>query len=364
MSSRITLRSLSVVVLLLSLISGKGAEAQSVACGPPPLPLLGTPTTPGAEICVKLEETPPLVDPAAPVAGPFYFRAPAVPGAPPIPLPVFTFLEYTVDPMAVDYVSGPTGMAVGLAGTVTKAVTGGNGLLITVNAGWGTALPGASGDLTLAGMTASSSPVQVGGASQVQVGGAAGFPIGTTEAEDLSYKGFGRIINVMNFGYGPFADTILGQNVDPEAVAIQMATSFHLNVSGDTITIPSGVGLAPVGGTPPIPGTAAAGGKPHFECYSVDEHYPQEQYRAVRLADQFAEVKTKIGKITRICTPVDKNGEGIPDPKLHLVCYEILNGHDPNRPVETTNQFGRTTMNVRNAQELCVPSTKKLIERE
>lgn len=344
MSSRITLKSLSVVILLLSLISPRGAEAQSVACSGPPL--LGTT---GPEICVSITETNPA---GAPVGAPVNFRAPAGSGAPALAIPGVVVGEYTVV-MGVAYASGPTGMAVGMTGTVTRLIPGNNGLLIIADAGWGTPLPAGSGDLNLVGAST--------GTSKVQVGGAAGFPAGTTPAEDLRYVGFPQIIDEGTNGAGPFSAALLGQPVQAGAVAVQMQTTFHLNVVGDFTTIPSGVGLAPVGSTPPTPDTAAAGGKPHFECYSVDEHYPQKKYRDVKLADQFAKVKKKIGKITRICTPVDKNEEGIPDPKLHLVCYEILKGHDPNRPVETTNQFGRTAMDVRKAQELCVPSTKKLI---
>ena len=347
MLSRMTLKSLFVVILLLSLISPRGAEAQSVACAGPPL--LGTT---GPEICVSITETNPA---GAPVGAPVYFRAPAGPAAPALAIPGVVVGEYTVV-MAVAYVSVPTGMAVGMGGMVTRTSPGNNGLSIIADAGWGTPLPAGSGDLNLVGAST--------GTSKVQVGGAAGFPAGTTPAEDLRYVGFPQIIDEGTNGAGPFSAALLGQPVQAGAVAVHMQTTFHLNVVGDFTGIPSGVGLAPVGGTPPTPDMAAAGGKPHFECYSVDEHYPQEKYRDVKLKDQFAKVKTKIGKITRICTPVDKNEEGVPDPKLHLVCYEILKGHDPNRLVQTSNQFGKTTMDVRKAQELCVPSTKKLIDKK
>lgn len=349
MSSRITLKSLSVVILLLSLISPRGAEAQSIdTCGG--LPYLGTT---GPEICVSITETNPA---GAPVGAPVNFRAPAGAGAPALAIPGIVVGEYTVV-MGVAYVSVPTGMSVGMTGAVTRTSPGNNGLSIVAEAGWGTPLPAGSGDLTLAGAST--------GTSRTEVGGAAGFPAVTTPAQDVQFVGFPQTIVETTFGAGPIAAANLGQPVSRAgAVAVRMHTNFHLNNVGDFTAIPSGVGLAPVGGTPPTPDTAAAGGQPHFECYSVKEHDPQKKYRDVKLADQFAKVKKKIGKITRICTPVDKNEEGIPDPKLHLVCYEILEGHDPNRLVQTSNQFGKTTMNVRKAQELCVPSTKKPIYKE
>ena len=73
---------------------------------------------------------------------------------------------------------------------------------------------------------------------------------------------------------------------------------------------------------------------------------------------------SRLGKITQICTPVGVNGEPVPDPRLHLVCYELLEKHDPRRPVATTNRFGKSKMVVRESQELCVPSTKELLEQK
>jgi hypothetical protein len=105
------------------------------------------------------------------------------------------------------------------------------------------------------------------------------------------------------------------------------------------------------------------GARPHFQCYRVDRPTPESEDRVVKLRDQFGKTEAKLGRITRICTPVDKNGEGIPDEDLHLVCYEITNPQDARRPVSTTNQFGRAKMYVRESEELCVPSGKRELER-
>lgn len=105
------------------------------------------------------------------------------------------------------------------------------------------------------------------------------------------------------------------------------------------------------------------GVRPHFQCYAVERPTPRSAGRTVTLRDQFGAYEAKLGQITQICAPVDKNGEGIPDDELHLVCYEISNPPDLRRPVETTNQFGRARMYVRGAKELCVPSTKRELER-
>ena len=62
-----------------------------------------------------------------------------------------------------------------------------------------------------------------------------------------------------------------------------------------------------------------------------------------------------------LCTPVDKDGEGIVDQENHLMCYDVkkLKG-DPKfekRNVFTNNQFGPDELKVEKQEELCVPST-------
>lgn len=345
MSTRMNMTSLYIFIILLSLINSIDAAAQSI-CDTPPF--LGAS---GPEICISITELSP---DGAVVSGPVNIRGPAVgPGPSMIPIPLQTVGEYSVV-IGVAYISTPTGMAIGMDGVVTRTSAGNNQLSIVAQGGWGTPLSAASGDLNLVGVST--------GTSRVLVGGAAGYPHRTTPAEDIRFVGFPQMITQVTYYGGPFADTILGQSVDAGAVAIQMQTVFHLNTVGDFTDIPGGVGIAPIGGKPPTLDMTANKVKPHFECYSVDVLDPkQKKYRYVELQDQFAKVKKKIGKITRICTPVDKNNEGIPDKKLHLVCYEILKGHDPKKLVQTNNQFGKATMKVMKAQELCVPSTKELI---
>jgi len=345
MSTRMNLTGLPVFVILLSLIISTDAVAQSI-CDTPSF--LGTT---GPEICISITE---LSQDGAVVSGPVNIRGPAVgPGPAMIAIPLQIVGQYSVV-MNIAYISTPTGMAIGMDGVVTRTSAGSNQLSIVAQGGWGTVLSAASGSLNLVGLST--------GTSRVIVGGAAGYPQGRTPAEDIRFVGFSRMITEVTYNGGPFADTILGQSVDAGAVAIHVQTVFHLNNVGDTTDIPSGVGLAPIGGKPPTLDMTANKAKPHFECYSVDVHDPkQKKYRYVELNDQFARVKKKIGKITRICTPVDKNNEGIPDKNLHLVCYEILKGHKPEKLVQTNNQFGKATMKVRKAKELCVPSTKELI---
>ena len=41
------------------------------------------------------------------------------------------------------------------------------------------------------------------------------------------------------------------------------------------------------------------------------------------VADQFGSSSIQILRPLKLCTPVDKNGEGIPNPASHLTCYRI-----------------------------------------
>jgi hypothetical protein len=76
---------------------------------------------------------------------------------------------------------------------------------------------------------------------------------------------------------------------------------------------------------------------------------------------QFGTIDVDLRKPLHLCTPVDKNGEGIIDPATHLMCYKVR-GSPPQFPgsVYTTNQFGSDQFPFFGVRELCVPSTKQL----
>jgi hypothetical protein len=110
----------------------------------------------------------------------------------------------------------------------------------------------------------------------------------------------------------------------------------------------------------------------HFKCYRarVTRGTPRFGEQEVQLNDQFEMKATEVIRPLLLCNPVNKNGEGIPSPANHLVCYKItdLPGQPPFVPVtpNVTDQFviqdlqtsrrtdcGRTRL-------LCVPSSKRL----
>jgi hypothetical protein len=93
-----------------------------------------------------------------------------------------------------------------------------------------------------------------------------------------------------------------------------------------------------------------------FKCYSVQG---ANLGATVNLVDQFESVQgVNVTKPRLLCNPVDKNGEGIPNPLAHLVCYEIKQPHFRQRDVLVSNQFGQAQLKVKAPELLCVPSTK------
>lgn len=104
----------------------------------------------------------------------------------------------------------------------------------------------------------------------------------------------------------------------------------------------------------------------HFACYDADQKSRLPNGLTVNLSDQFTtEEGVKIRKVKEICTPVDKNGEGIINPAFHLVCYDVKSKEKEKADVRVTNQF--TTgepqkLRVKGKMErLCVPSFKEVV---
>jgi choice-of-anchor C domain-containing protein len=109
----------------------------------------------------------------------------------------------------------------------------------------------------------------------------------------------------------------------------------------------------------------------HFLCYKAKPTKDSEKFvpRVVSLADQFdaAARDFDVKKPLSLCTPADKNGEGITDPNTHLKGYQIkLTKTDPPQPpdvkhaVRVTNQFGELLLDTLRPDRLLVPTAKSL----
>jgi len=96
----------------------------------------------------------------------------------------------------------------------------------------------------------------------------------------------------------------------------------------------------------------------HFKCYEAKGQAPRE---TVDLEDEFGkEPKVRVGKPAFFCNPVNKNGEGILNPEVHLTCYEIERKGEK-RDVVVENQFGEQTLTVEEPELLCLPSGKTAV---
>ncbi len=99
----------------------------------------------------------------------------------------------------------------------------------------------------------------------------------------------------------------------------------------------------------------------HFLCYKVKEETKLGDI-FVSLEDQFgSDPDVRVKKAKTICVPVDKNGEGINNPDLHLVCYKVKSELKPKKDVLVTNQFGEQILEVKKPDLLCVPSSKEIL---
>ncbi len=154
-------------------------------------------------------------------------------------------------------------------------------------------------------------------------------------------------------------------------------------VNPDRLMVPSGKSLD--GSIPNDP----AGSINHFKCYRVRTLNGFQEI-PVNIADQFTddinnlidpldadvEIEGKdlvLIRPTRMCTPVDKNGEGIvenpdadqADPRDHLMCYRVKTekGARLNRRIEVTsnNQFRNEDLVLKRELEFCAPATKTVI---
>jgi len=103
----------------------------------------------------------------------------------------------------------------------------------------------------------------------------------------------------------------------------------------------------------------------HFLCYRVkrSRHTDRFERRQVSVDDQFNDEPKlfDVKKPTRLCTPVDKDGEGMKNPYAHLMCYSVKRARDEPRHERikglwVNDQFGSMQVDTRKEEELCVPS--------
>ncbi len=99
----------------------------------------------------------------------------------------------------------------------------------------------------------------------------------------------------------------------------------------------------------------------HFACYKVKGASVQAQ---VSLRDQFVAESSRVANPQLLCNPVEKLTEfddltPIGDRDAHLVCYRITRSSVV-RNVATSNQFGTEQFTTERSSYLCAPSSKQV----
>lgn len=96
----------------------------------------------------------------------------------------------------------------------------------------------------------------------------------------------------------------------------------------------------------------------HYACYRAEGEDHGEMFS---LEDQFGLVTFNVLHPIMFGFPIDKNGEGIIDPEVHLAIYELTPPHLPpaSYAVNTYDQVGPLSLNCTQTAWLAVPSTMK-----
>ncbi len=143
----------------------------------------------------------------------------------------------------------------------------------------------------------------------------------------------------------------------------QFGTLSLTTIKADTLLVPTNRDFA---STPPAPDENTINVN-HYKCYKVKiaaggPKFPKGVQASV--ADEFnAPPKLfNIRKPKHICNAVDKNSEGVKNPNLHLVCYQVKGAagqpQHVRRSLFVNNQFGSAAMFTVKESELCLPSVQ------
>jgi hypothetical protein len=142
-------------------------------------------------------------------------------------------------------------------------------------------------------------------------------------------------------------------------VTDQFGTLSLNTTKADRLLVPSGKVL---GG----PAAEPTSSLDHYKCYKVKitAGTPKFVKKTVQVVDQFENRFYDLKKPSRLCTPVDKNGEGINDDVTHLLCYKAkrspgeANHQRVLGTINTANQFGAEQLDTLKEEEFCVPALK------
>ena len=132
-------------------------------------------------------------------------------------------------------------------------------------------------------------------------------------------------------------------------------------VKPDLLLVPTAKNLT----TPPPPPNPTSHDVDHHKCYKIrtTAGTPRFVPTQVTVTDQFTVPAKRFDVLTprHLCTPVDKNGEGIKEARAYLLCYRVKPArgepkHAKRSGVMTNNQLGPGTVTTVKEMELCIPA--------
>jgi hypothetical protein len=129
-------------------------------------------------------------------------------------------------------------------------------------------------------------------------------------------------------------------------------------IKPDGLLVPAAKRLEPPAPLAPDPEEHAVD---HFQCYKARHRDGLRSAAGQPVADQFQDRALDLKKITRLCAPADKDGEGVKDPAGFLLCYQAKPArgqpkHTPVAGIHTTDQFGSLELRTLKEGEVCVPA--------
>jgi len=125
----------------------------------------------------------------------------------------------------------------------------------------------------------------------------------------------------------------------------------------DTLMVPTAKSISP---EPPPGQPDPLSEVDHYRCLKVKPTRRAEKFPkglVVEVDDQFGSRVVLIKKPSKLCLATDKNGEGIKNVYVHLMCYKVK--ADPRTSatgVQVNNQFSPAVLDLKKEYELCLPS--------
>jgi len=145
-------------------------------------------------------------------------------------------------------------------------------------------------------------------------------------------------------------------------VTNQLGDLFVDTVKADTLLVPTAKDLL---SNPPPPNSSSIQ-VDHYKCYRIRVSIgtlPFPTPTTVSVEDQFESPPKLLSlkKPRHLCTPVDKNGEGIKNPGVKLLCYQDAPARGERKHVRRIglyidNQFGSLRLDTVKEGEFCIPS--------